>query len=101
MKLKTGDNVIVIAGKEKGKSGKIIRVLPGKNKVVIDGLNQVNRHQKPRRSNEKGTMLKLSMPINASNVMLKDPKSGKGTRIGTKLVGDKKVRIARKSNQEV
>lgn len=90
-----------MAGKEKGKSGKILRVLSKENRVVIDGLNVVNRHQKSRRSNEKGLMVKTSMPIHASNVMIKDPKTGKATRLGKKKVGDKMVRIARKSNQEV
>ncbi|MEK7588726.1 MAG: 50S ribosomal protein L24 [Patescibacteria group bacterium] len=101
MKLKKGDNVIIIAGKDKGKKGKIMRVLPTDNKVVVEGLNMVKKHQRPRKSNEKGTTISLSMPLNASNVMLVDPKTGKGTRLGKKKVGDKFVRIARKSNQEV
>ena len=101
MKLKKGDNVKVIAGKEKGKSGKIVRVLVSLNKVVIEGLNTVKKHQRPRKSNEKGSMIDIAMPINASNVMLLDPKSGKLTRVGKKKVGDKMVRVARKSNQEV
>ena len=101
MKLKKNDNVIVIAGKEKGKSGKIVRVLVSQNKVVIEGLNVVKKHQRPRKSNEKGTMVNVAMPIHASNVMLIDPKSGKQTRLGKKKVGDKMVRIARRSNQEV
>jgi len=101
MKLKKGDNVIVIAGKDKGKKGKIILVIPATNKVVVEGLNVYKKHQKPRKSNEKGSTIEKSMPLNASNVMILDPKSGKGTRIGKKKVGDKMVRIARKSNQEI
>lgn len=101
MKLKKGDNVIVTTGKDKGKKGKIMRVLPALNKVIVEGLNMVKKHQKPRRSNEKGTIISISMPMNASNVMMLDPKSGKPTRLGKKKVGDKFVRIARKSNQEV
>jgi len=101
MKLKKGDNVIVKTGKDKGKTGKIVRVLVSKNRVIVDGLNVVKKQQKPRRSNEKGSIVNISMPIHASNVMLVDPKTGKATRLGKKKVGDKMVRIARKSNQEV
>ena len=101
MKLKKGDNVIVIAGKEKGKSGKIVRVLVSLNKVVIEGLNVVKKHQRARTSSEKGSMISVAMPIHASNVMLVDPKSGLRTRVGKKKVGDNMVRVSRKSNQEV
>ncbi len=68
MKIKKGDNVIVIAGKDKGKKGKIIRVLVTTNKVVIEGLNMAKKHQRPRKSNEKGSMINIAMPIHASNV---------------------------------
>jgi large subunit ribosomal protein L24 len=101
MKLKKGDNVIIIAGKDKGKSGKIVRVLVSKNRVIVDGLNVVKKQQRARRNNEKGSIIDISMPIHASNVMLKDPKTDARTRLGKKKVGDKMVRIARKSNQEV
>ncbi len=101
MKLKTGDKIIIIAGKDKGKTGKIVKVLSKENKIVLDGLNMMKKHQRPRKSGEKGSMVDMSMPIHASNVMILDPKTGKGTRIGKKKVGNKMVRIARKSNQEV
>jgi large subunit ribosomal protein L24 len=101
MKLKKGDNVIIITGKDKGKKGKIVRVLPSENKVVVEGLNILKKHQRPRRSGEKGQVIKIAMPIHASNVQIVDPKSEKGSRIGAKKVGDTKVRIARKSNQEI
>lgn len=68
MHVKKGDNVIVLAGKEKGKKGKIVRVLVSKNKVVLEGLNMVKKHQRPRKANEKGQMLSVPMPIHASNV---------------------------------
>lgn len=68
MKIKKGDNVIVIAGKDKGKKGKVVRALPKKNKVVVEGLNLTKRHQRPRKSSEKGTVISMSMPINVSNV---------------------------------
>lgn len=101
MKLKTGDNVIVIAGKDKGKKGKITRVLKTVNKVIVEGVNMMKKHQRPVRRGEKGSMIDISMPMNASNVMIVDPKGGKPTRIGKKMVGDKMVRVARKSNQEI
>ncbi|MEJ0002007.1 MAG: 50S ribosomal protein L24 [bacterium] len=101
MKLKKGDNVIIIAGKDKGKSGKIVRVLVEKNKVVVEGANVMKRHQRPKSSNEKGQIIDFSMPLHASNVMIADPKGGKPTRIGKKKVGDKNVRIARGSKQEL
>ncbi|MDE2400026.1 MAG: 50S ribosomal protein L24 [Patescibacteria group bacterium] len=101
MKLKKGDNVIIITGKDKGKKGKIVRVLVAQNRVIIEGANMMKKHQRPRKSGEKGTMKNMEMPISASNVMILDPKSGKATRIGKKKVGDKLVRVARKSNQEI
>ncbi len=101
MKLKKGDNVIIVAGKDKGKKGKIVHVLVVKNKVIVEGMNMMKKHLRPRKSGEKGRMEDKAMPIHASNVMIVDPKSGKQTRLGKKKVGDKMVRIARKSNQEV
>jgi len=101
MKLKKGDNVIIITGKDKGKKGKIVLVLPEKNKVVVEGLNMMKKSQRPRKSGEKGQIISKSMPIHVSNVMMVDPKTGKGSRLGTKIVGDKKVRISKKSNQEI
>jgi len=101
MKLKKGDNVIIIAGKEKGKKGKIVRSLPKSNKVVVEGLNLVSKNQRARRSNEKGQILKIAMPIHVSNVMILDPKTEKGSRVGKKMVGDRMVRVSKKSNQEI
>mgnify|MGYP003404341767 FL=1 len=101
MKLKKGDNVIVIAGKDKGKKGKIARVLTAENRVVVEGINMMKKHQRPRKSGEKGQVISIASPINASNVMFADPKSGKPTKIGKKKVGDKMVRIAKKSGQEI
>ena len=68
MKLKKGDNVIVITGKDKGKKGKIVHVFVKKNRVVVEGLNMMKKHQRPRKSGEKGTMKNIEMPIHASNV---------------------------------
>jgi large subunit ribosomal protein L24 len=101
MKLKKGDNVIIIAGKDKGKKGKIIHVFPQKERIVVEGLNMVKKHQRPKKSGEKGQTINRPMPLHVSNAMIVDPKTEKGSRIGKKKVGDKMVRIARKSNQEI
>ncbi|MFA5778095.1 MAG: 50S ribosomal protein L24 [Candidatus Paceibacterota bacterium] len=72
MKLKKGDNVKIITGKDKGKSGKIVRALPKENKVIVEGLNMMKKHQRPRKSGEKGTMVNIAMPIHISNVKKAD-----------------------------
>ncbi len=68
MKVKKNDNVKIITGKDKGKSGKIVRVLVKENKVIVEGLNMMKKHQRPRKSGEKGSMVNMAMPVNASNV---------------------------------
>ena len=102
MKLKKGDKVLVIAGKNKGHSGAIARVLVRQNMVLLDGINLVKRHRRPSAQNRKGQIIDKPMPIHASNVMLADPKSGKPTRI--KIVRSKegaRQRVAVKSGQEI
>jgi len=102
MKLKKGDKVLVIAGKNKGQTGAIVRVLPRDNKVILDGLNMSKRHRKPSAQSRKGQIVDKPMPIHASNVMLADPKTGKPTRI--KISRDKdgnRQRVAVKSGQEL
>lgn len=101
MKFKKGDNVIVTTGKDKGKKGTIAKVLRDTDRVVVEGLNLTKKHQRARKSGEKGSIITVAMPIHVSNVMAVDPKSGKRTRVGYKMVKDKKVRIARKSGQEI
>ncbi|MBP7805203.1 MAG: 50S ribosomal protein L24 [Candidatus Pacebacteria bacterium] len=101
MNIKKGDNVIVLKGKDSGKKGKVLRVFPKLDTVLVDGLNMKKRHKKKTQSGGKGQMVDMSHPIRRSNVALVDPKSGKATRLGKKEVNGKKVRIARKSGQEV
>lgn len=101
MKIKKDDNVIVIAGKDKGKTGKVVKSLPEDQKVVISGINVRKRHRKPRRGGEKGAVVDISLPIHVSNVMLIDPSTKKATRVGRKLVGDKTVRISKKTGAEI
>jgi large subunit ribosomal protein L24 len=96
MKIKKGDTVLVIAGKDKGKQGIVIKTLRGENKVIVDGVNIKKKHVKSTAQNEGG-IVDMNHPIDVSNVSLIDPASGKATRISIEKKGDKKMRIAKKS----
>jgi len=99
MNFKTGDKVVVIAGKDKGKEGKIIKTLRAENKVVVEKVNMIKKHLKPNGQNA-GSIVEMEAPIHASNVMIIDPKTKKRTRIGhTTDKKGKKVRCAKKSNE--
>ena len=95
MKIKTNDNVLVIAGKDKGKKGRVIKALPAENKVIVEGVNIQTKHMKAQQ-NQPAEIRKIEGPIDASNVMLID-KSKTPTRVGYKLEGNKKVRISKKT----
>jgi len=103
LKLKTGDLVQVIAGKDKGKQGKIVGVQIKNDRVVVEGVNKVKRHTRPSQQNPQGGILEKEIPIHISNVMIVDPKTGKPSRIGAKKTVDAKtkaekfVRVAKKS----
>ncbi|MDD3191450.1 MAG: 50S ribosomal protein L24 [Bacilli bacterium] len=97
MNVKKGDNVIVISGNDKGKTGKVLKVLVKDNRVVVEGVNIISRHTKPSNANPDGGIVKKEAPIHASNVQLVDPKTNERTRIGKKLENGKKVRFAKKS----
>ena len=101
MRLKTGDKVIVITGASKGQEGTIKKVLRNENKVIVEGINIVKKHQKGN-GQESGGILEIEAPINASNVMLIDPKTKKPTRVGIMIdeKTNKKVRISKKSNEK-
>ena len=105
MKIKKGDNVIVIAGKDRGKSGAVLRAFPKTEQVLVEGVHIVKRHQKSRRRGQQGQVVDRPMPIHVSNVALKDKKSGKAVRVGYKVEGEgdkaKKVRITRPSGEQV
>jgi len=102
-RLKQGDEVIVIGGKDRGKRGRILRVDPKKDRVYVEGLNIVKRHQRPQqvggaqRAETVGGVIEKEGPIHASNVMLADPKDNKPTRIGIEIHDGKRFRIARRS----
>ncbi|MDP5276892.1 50S ribosomal protein L24 [Chengkuizengella axinellae] len=100
--VKKDDTVIVIAGKDKGKKGRIISALPRQNKVLVEGVNLIKKHARPSQDNPQGGIITQEAPIHVSNVMLADPKSGKPTRIGHKVLDNgKKVRVAKKSGQVI
>jgi large subunit ribosomal protein L24 len=105
MKIKTGDKVKVIAGRKEnqGQTGKVLQVLKNEQKnqayVVVEGVNLRKKHLKSRKQGEKGQTIELASPIHISNVMLIDPKSDKPTRVGYKVEGDKKVRVAKVSGE--
>ena len=102
MKIKKNDNVKVIVGKDKGKTGKITQVFPKHNKVVVDGLNTRFKHMRPKKQNEKGQRIEYSAPMDASNVMLIDSKSGKPTRVSYKKIeSGEKIRISKKSGEAI
>ena len=111
MNIKTGDTVVVIAGKDKftkdkkgnlvPTTGKVLKVYPKTNKVLVEGVNKVKKHQRPTQQNQQGGIIEKEAPIDASNVMLLDPKTNKPTRVGIK-VDEKgnKIRVAKKSGYE-
>lgn len=99
MNLVKGDKVIVIAGRDKGKTGVIQKVIPEINRVVVENVNVRKKHKKPTQASPEGSIVEVYAPIDASNVMLEDPKTKKPTRVGHKEVKGKKVRFAKKSGQ--
>lgn len=101
MKIKKNDNVIVIAGKDKGKTGMVKAVMPKENKVIVVGVNMVTRHTKPSQADPQGGRKKVEAPIHASNVAHADPKDGKPTRVGYKIEKDTKVRVAKRSGEVI
>lgn len=96
MKIHTDDQIIVIAGKDKGKKAKVVRAIPADNKVIVEGVNIVTRHMK-KQGATPGQKVSFEKPIDVSNVMLLDPKTGAPTRVGYKLENGKKLRVAKKS----
>lgn len=101
MKLKQGDKVVVIAGKDKGKEGKIIKTLKADDKIIVEGVNIAHKHIKPSGDNN-GEIIEIERPIHVSNVMIIDPKTKKRTRIGfTNAKDGKKIRVSRKSNEKL
>lgn len=99
LKIKKGDKVVVLTGKDKGAEGEVLKVMPTEARVLVQGVNMVTKHQKPSQVSAGGIQ-KKELPIHVSNVAVVDPKGGKATRVGYKLLKDgKKVRVAKKSGE--
>jgi large subunit ribosomal protein L24 len=107
MRIRRDDQVLVIAGKDKGRRGRVLRTDPVKQKVYVEGANIIKRHTKPRtlrdtqRAQEIGGIVEMEGPIHVSNVMLIDPESNEPTRVGIKREGGRRIRIAKKSGKEI
>lgn len=100
--IKKNDTVVVLAGQDKGKTGKVLKVQVDENRALVEGVNMVSKSTKPSAKNPQGGIVKQEAPIHISNLSLVDPKSGKPTRVGIKVAEDgKKVRIAKKSGEEI
>jgi len=101
MKIGKGDQVLIVSGKYRTKKGKVLRALPKERKVVVEGVNLIKKHQRAKRTGEKGQIIEMPFPIDVSNVKLICPKCGKSTRIGCKIIDNKKYRICKKCGKEV
>ena len=99
MKIRKDDKVVVLAGKDKGKQGKVLVADPKGGKVVVEDVNVATKHQKPQGQNKEGGIIKIETPLYVSKVQLVCPKCGKGTRVGYKLADGKKVRVCKKCGE--
>jgi large subunit ribosomal protein L24 len=100
-KIKKGDTVVVLSGKDKGKTGEVTRSMPRDGKVVVSGVNVATRHRKPSQENPQGGLERIEAPMHVSKVALADPKSGKATRVRFDVRDGKKVRVAVKSGEVI
>ena len=98
-KIKKGDRVVLLTGKDKGRQGAVLRVMPKDERVVVEGLNMVQRHTRATQADPQGGIKSKEAPVHVSNVALVDPKTGGPTRVGFRVEGDKKVRFAKKSGE--
>ena len=101
MSIKKNDTVIVLSGKDKRKQGKVLEVMPADRKVIVEGINVVSRHTRPRKQGEEGGIIKKETPIYASKVMTVCPKCDKATRVAHKIVDGKKVRVCKHCGAEI
>ncbi|MGE3769547.1 MAG: 50S ribosomal protein L24 [Bdellovibrionales bacterium] len=101
-KIKKKDRVVVLTGKDKGKTGEVLSVMPKENRVLVSGINMISKHQRPTQQNPQGGIVRKEASIHISNVALADPKGGKATRVGVKALKDgRKVRVAKRSGEVV
>lgn len=101
MKIKKDDAVLIISGKDKGKKAKVLESFPKKDKVMVEGVNIVKKHRRPKKEKEKGQIVEIPKPISVSNVKLICPKCSKATRVGYRLTEKGKYRICKKCEQEI
>jgi large subunit ribosomal protein L24 len=99
-KIRKGDNVVVLAGKDKGRTGEVVRVMPKDDKAVVRGINMVVRHQR-QSANQEGGIIRKEAPIHLSNIAIADPKDGKPTRVGFEIRDGGKVRVAKRSGEVI
>jgi large subunit ribosomal protein L24 len=99
-KIRKGDKVVVLTGKDKGRTGEVVQVMPKEDRAVVKGINLVKRHQRQTQTQEAGIITKEAS-IHLSNLAIADPKDGKPTRVGFKIEGDKKVRVAKRSGVSI
>ena len=101
MKIKKGDNVLIISGKDRGRTAKILKSFPKEGQVLVEGINLRQKHLKPKKQGEKGQVVKVPAPLDVSDVKFICPKCGKAVRIGYKIEGGKKYRICKKCKSEI
>ena len=101
MKIKKGDQVLITSGKDRGRKGKVLETFPGQNRLVVEGINMKKKHVRPKKSGEKGQIVRFPAPLHISNVKLICRNCGKPTRIGFKIVNKKKYRICKKCGQAI
>ena len=101
MKINKGDQILIISGKDRGRKGKVLETFPGQNRLVAEGINMKKKHVRPKKSGEKGQIVRFPAPLHISNVKLICRNCGKPTRIGFKIVNKKKYRICKKCGQAI
>jgi len=101
MKIKKDDSVLITRGKDRGRKGKVLEAFPKEERILIEGINLRKKHQKPKKTGEKGQIIHIPGPINVSSVKLICPKCGKATRVGYKIVNKKKFRVCKKCKEVI
>jgi len=101
MKIKKGDTVLIISGKDKGRTAKVLKVLPKERSILVEGINLKKKHVRPKRQGEKGQIIDVPSALEVSNIKIICPKCGKAARVGYKIESDKKVRICKKCKLEI
>jgi len=101
MKIKKGDTVLIISGKSRGKKGKVLKVFPNEERIIVEAANLIKKHVKPRKAGEKGQIVEMPAPFHVSNVKIICPKCKQATRIGYKTSDKNKIRVCKKCEQEI